>query len=64
MASAPKQSQLRSAAEIEADVPTVKAGIEAAKTADAVAKTADAVAKAVIGTTIVPKKNQNLSHYV
>ena len=51
-------------AAIVADVPAVKAGIEAAKTADAVARTADAVAKAVIGTTIVPKKNQNLSHYV
>ena len=51
-------------AAIVADVAAVKAAIVAAKTADGGAKTADAVAKAVIGTTVVPKKNQNLSHYV
>ena len=33
----------------------------AAKTADAVAKTAGAVAKEAIGTTVVPKKTQNLN---
>jgi hypothetical protein len=49
---------------IVADVPAVKAAIVVAKTAGAVAKTAGAVAKAVIGTTVVPKKTQNLSHYV
>ena len=46
-----------------ADVAAVKAAIVAAKTADAVAKTAGAAAKAVIVTTVVPKKNQNLNHY-
>ena len=35
-----------------------------AKTVDAGAKTVDAGAKAVVGTTVAPKKNQNLSHYV
>ena len=48
---------------IVADVAAVKAAIVAAKTADAVAKTAGAAAEAVIGTTVVPKKNQNLNHY-
>ena len=47
-----------------ADVPAVKAVIVAAKTADAAAKTAGAAAKAVIETTVVPKKNQNLNHYI
>ena len=47
-----------------ADVAAVKAAIVAAKTANAEAKTADAGAKAVIGTTVIPKKNQNLNHYV
>ena len=47
-----------------ADVPAVEAAIVAAKTADAGAKTAGAGAKAAIGTTVAPKKNQNLSHYV
>lgn len=46
-----------------ADVAAVKAAIVAAKTADGGAKTAGAAAKAVIGTTVVPKKNQNLNHY-
>jgi hypothetical protein len=46
-----------------ADVAAVKAAIVAAKTADGGAKTADGGAKAVIGTTVVPKKNQNLNHY-
>ena len=45
-----------------ADVAAVKAAIVAAKTADGGAKTADAAAKAVIGTTVVPKKNKNLNH--
>jgi hypothetical protein len=64
LASAPKQRQLRNAAAIVADVPAVKAVIVAAKTADAGAKTAGAAAKAVIETTVVPKKNQNLNHYI
>ena len=44
-----------------ADVAAVKVAIVAAKTADVVAKTAGAVAKAAIGTTVVPKKTQNLN---
>ena len=47
-----------------ADVAAARAATVAAKTADGGAKTAGAAAKAVIGTTVVPKKNQNLSHYV
>ena len=35
-----------------------------AKTADAEARTAGGGAKAVIATIAIPKKNQNLSHYV
>ena len=46
-----------------ADVAAVKAAIVAAKTADGGDETEDAVAKAVIKTTVVPKKNQNLNHY-
>ena len=46
-----------------ADVPALEAAIIVAKTVDAAAKTADAGAKAVIGTTVIPKKNQNLNHY-
>ena len=57
MASAPKQKQLRNVAAIVAGVPAVKAVIVGAKTAGA-------AAKAVIETTVVPKKNQNLSHYL
>ena len=46
-----------------ADVAAARAATVAAKTADGGAKTAGAAAKAVIGTTVVSKKNLNLNHY-
>ncbi|MEC8614399.1 MAG: hypothetical protein VXY17_03220, partial [Verrucomicrobiota bacterium] len=54
------QSQLRNAAAIV----TAKTADAVVKTVGAAAKTVGAAAKAAIVTTVVPKKNQNPSHYV
>jgi len=47
----------------EAGAPKVKVATVGDKTADAADKIAGAADKAVIGTTVAPRKTQNLSHY-